>query len=57
MCGIAGFYDNSGRYANSAMSIATEMSSTIKHRGPDDHGIWIGENNQLAMASAYELLY
>jgi asparagine synthase (glutamine-hydrolysing) len=49
MCGIAGFYDNSGRYANSAMSIATEMSSTIKHRGPDDHGIWIGEKNRLAM--------
>ena len=37
MCGIAGFWRGDGRDAD---HISREMISTLKHRGPDDFGVW-----------------
>ena len=40
MCGIAGFVSTSGAAANAATAAA--MIATLRHRGPDDTGIWSG---------------
>ncbi len=50
MCGITGFYDNAGRFNNTADVIARAMSATLNHRGPDDSGVWLGNGNKLALA-------
>ena len=50
MCGISGFISN--KINNSAFmnSIALDMSNQLKHRGPDDNGIWINEINGIVLA-------
>lgn len=40
MCGISGFIGFQGRNISSVKEIASKMSDTISHRGPDDSGIW-----------------
>jgi asparagine synthase (glutamine-hydrolysing) len=50
MCGIVGFYDKLGVDSNSSRDIALNMASTIRHRGPDDCGVWLGEQNRLALS-------
>jgi asparagine synthase (glutamine-hydrolysing) len=40
MCGIAGFLGFGGS-ADELKSIAQRMSDAIRHRGPDDEGVWI----------------
>ncbi len=39
MCGIAGFLGNPGQPEDLARSIRT-MSDSLRHRGPDDGGVW-----------------
>lgn len=51
MCGIAGLIDKTGqlgpdRIAQLAQSMATEMT----HRGPDDAGVWVSEDAQVALS-------
>ena len=50
MCGIVGFYNKLGGSDSSSRNIAVKMASAIKHRGPDDSGVWLGESNRLALA-------
>lgn len=46
MCGIAGYWDKSGADA----SIVERMATRIRHRGPDDAGVWLNEEGSLALA-------
>jgi len=42
MCGIAGLLDLKRQFgADELRHIASRMAGTLKHRGPDDHGVWI----------------
>lgn len=51
MCGIAGyinFKENFFREQERHLVIAKNMGETLKNRGPDDEGQWVGENAVLA---------
>lgn len=47
MCGIAGFWQSDG-FPDPA--VAERMALQIRHRGPDDAGVWIDEEAGLALA-------
>ena len=49
MCGIAGFIDPKGISLKYAKEIGRAMGKAIQHRGPDDSGIWIDENNGVTL--------
>lgn len=50
MCGITGFFDSSCRAGNNELkSIATNMTNTLSHRGPDDAGVWVDAEVGLAL--------
>ncbi|WP_456384906.1 asparagine synthase (glutamine-hydrolyzing) [Desulfolithobacter sp.] len=50
MCGIAGFI-KSGQGENSALeNIASGMIATLRHRGPDSHGVWVDGESGIALA-------
>jgi len=41
MCGLTGFFDPSGNCSEKDMTtIVKKMATTLRHRGPDDDGIW-----------------
>lgn len=45
MCGIAGFWDMNGRFGSArARALLNKMTCTLRHRGPDDEGLFLGEN-------------
>ena len=46
MCGIVGFWDKRGADA----SVVKRMASQLRHRGPDNEGIWLDEGAGLALA-------
>jgi asparagine synthase (glutamine-hydrolysing) len=46
MCGIVGCWDKRGTDA----SIVERMATQIRHRGPDDTGVWLNEEGSLALA-------
>ena len=46
MCGIVGIV--SGEAFESARLL--RMNETLRHRGPDDHGIWMSENRTVGLA-------
>jgi asparagine synthase (glutamine-hydrolysing) len=48
MCGIAGFIDTECAYANAEERIRV-MCNLIRHRGPDEQGVWIGNGAALGM--------
>lgn len=49
MCGINGiFYFNSESPANAAASVG-EMNRLIRHRGPDDTGVWTHPNGSICL--------
>jgi asparagine synthase (glutamine-hydrolysing) len=48
MCGIAGIFGFGG-IEESARRTAQRMASALRHRGPDDEGIWIDENVEIAL--------
>ena len=48
MCGIAGFVSLDGAPADAA--VAWQMIATLRHRGPDDHGVAV--NGPAALAAA-----
>ena len=44
MCGFAGFINGSGtRRREDLCSAAQAMTETLRHRGPDDAGVWLDE--------------
>ena len=50
MCGIAGFIEP-GRQAADLERLATAMAETLRHRGPDDGGVWTDEEAGVALAN------
>ncbi|MBV9691384.1 MAG: asparagine synthase (glutamine-hydrolyzing) [Ktedonobacteraceae bacterium] len=48
MCGIAGFIDVQHGH-ESAELLIDSMCKVIRHRGPDDQGIWVGDGVALGM--------
>ena len=48
MCGFAGFLG--GKFGKEdAGGVAEKMAQTLLHRGPDDAGIWVENDGQMAM--------
>jgi len=43
MCGIAGFHGSFDA------SLAEKMQASILHRGPDGHGVWLDQENSVAL--------
>ena len=51
MCGIAGFFDPRGKTSYQDLSLAAKaMADSIAYRGPDDEGVWVDENNGIALS-------
>lgn len=50
MCSIAGIYGLSNRRIQGLERKLGAMNYLQKHRGPDDQGIWIAENNNVGFA-------
>lgn len=51
MCGIAGIYDLAGRFGREQLQqLATAMASRLRHRGPDDQGIWLSGDGRCVLA-------
>lgn len=52
MCGIAGFIDLAGRRrdAETMAADAERMADAIRHRGPDDGGVWIDEERGVGLS-------
>lgn len=48
MCGIAGFIDVE-RSRDNAEQLIDRMCQVIRHRGPDDQGVWVGDGVALGM--------
>ncbi len=48
MCGIAGFLTAAG--TNSAETTLSRMADAIRHRGPNDSGLWTDENVGIGLA-------
>lgn len=49
MCGLTGFL-NRGGFEFSANATATGMADRIRHRGPDDEGVWVDAEAGIALA-------
>src|SRR3954447_16629356 len=53
MCGIAGFVESSQtpspRSPQASRALVHRMCDVIRHRGPDDEGVWVGEGVALGM--------
>lgn len=51
MCGIAGLFTQNAETRNQGLGpIAVRMSDTLKHRGPDDHGVWCDQDAGIALS-------
>src|SRR2546422_3184972 len=51
MCGISAFFDPSKRWsAGELESHALRMAAALRHRGPDDHGVWVDPDAGLALS-------
>jgi len=51
MCGIAGFLDNRCAYsAEGRAHVAAAMAAPLRHRGPDDAGVWTDPAAGVALA-------
>lgn len=48
MCGIAGFID-AERSQDDAEQLIDRMCRVIRHRGPDDQGVWVGNGVAMGM--------
>jgi asparagine synthase (glutamine-hydrolysing) len=49
MCGIAGFWGDGDTMSLESSAIAERMAGAIKHRGPDDSGIWHEQDAQITL--------
>lgn len=51
MCGIVGFISPQRQdAAQQLVAVASTMSKTLQHRGPDDAGVWVDERFGVALA-------
>jgi asparagine synthase (glutamine-hydrolysing) len=51
MCGISGFFDlRCGKSSSELRSMAIRMSDTLRHRGPDDAGVWTDADAGIALS-------
>jgi len=51
MCGIAGFLNADGMQTAEVLSATAQvMARTLKHRGPDDEGVWVDSASGIALA-------
>lgn len=51
MCGFAGFLNlNGGLNADTASNLASSMAAALRHRGPDDAGVWQDAAHGIALA-------
>ena len=51
MCGLAGFLNlNGGFHGDSARNAAVAMASALRHRGPDDDGVWLDEQAGIVLS-------
>lgn len=49
MCGILGIFNYSGRNGTVSPEILSRMTTAIRHRGPDDDGMYISEDRRIGM--------
>ncbi|MCL4477639.1 MAG: asparagine synthase (glutamine-hydrolyzing) [Deltaproteobacteria bacterium] len=50
MCGITGFIDISRQAKNDELyARVTRMADTLRHRGPDDNGVWVEAETGIAL--------
>lgn len=53
MCGIAGFLNRSSAFTRETqLRVARDMATTLRHRGPDDAGVWVDPNLELHLDTA-----
>ena len=51
MCGIAGLLDLKRKFGVDELhAVASRMAESLRHRGPDDHGVWIDAEAGVAFA-------
>src|SRR5271165_2335270 len=51
MCGISGFLNlGHGNLASELRSVAARMSDRLRHRGPDDAGVWVDAEAGIALS-------
>ena len=50
MCGLVGFWRPGGAFADELEASASTMAWAIRHRGPDDFGVWSDPSAGLALA-------
>lgn len=50
MCGLTGFWRPGGFRVEDATAIASTMAERIRHRGPDDSGVWVDGDAGIALA-------
>jgi asparagine synthase (glutamine-hydrolysing) len=50
VCGLSGFFTPGGMAADAAAVDATRMNGTLRHRGPDDEGVWVDAEAGIALA-------
>ena len=48
MCGISGIWERNGCRLQDLKRRASAMTQTLSHRGPDDSGVWLGEQASIA---------
>jgi asparagine synthase (glutamine-hydrolysing) len=49
MCGFTGFIDLSPCSRDFRMAVLERMTDTLSHRGPDDRGIWLDDENGIGL--------
>lgn len=49
MCGFAGFLGFGALSTENVPATARKMGNAIRHRGPDDSGVWHDEHGQIAL--------
>jgi asparagine synthase (glutamine-hydrolysing) len=51
MCGIAGFLDDRPATRASREAVASAMTEALRHRGPDDGGVWVDAEAGVALGN------
>ncbi|HJT07421.1 MAG TPA: asparagine synthase (glutamine-hydrolyzing) [Stellaceae bacterium] len=51
MCGIAGFLDDRPATRASREAVVSAMTEALRHRGPDDGGVWVDAESGVALGN------